>query len=364
MIHDLERLLADDTHPGIDELRDLVTEVLGGFGVPRRFVRQEALSRKRVFRAIFEIGGQRRSLIVKRLPLNRSLRECAAARRWLGQVGLGQHAPPLRGVAMERRGRIAWHVYEDLGAHALVDAIDDPGCVAAAIGVIARVHTRFSRHPLLAECRLAGGELGAEFFEASLRDAQRNVEAMLHAAHVDERGRAIAARLCTRLDGVAQQADARARLLRERGGPETLLHGDLWTSNVLTIPCADGFDVRLIDWDHCGVGPVVYDLSAFLRRFPPQQRRGLLQAYRGQLEVEGWTWPAHDELNDMFDSAELARFANSITWRAVAIATAAPGSPPVWALEDLEEIDDWFAQLEPVVPGNGAAEDQLGGMAA
>jgi len=354
MIDGLETLLAGEPHLGMDELRALVLEVLGGRRVEGRAGHAECLSRKRVYRVHFEIGAGTRSLIVKCLPLGRSERERLASQQWLPRLGLAEYAPPLLGVAVDRHGAIAWHVYEDLGPHALVGAMSDPQRVAAAIDAIARVHVRFSQHAILAECRLAGGGLGAHFFEASLRDAQRNVERMLRAPNVGERGRAVAAQLRTRLQRVVGEQPERSRLLLDRGGPETLLHGDLWTRNILTIPRPPGFHVRLIDWDHCGVGPVVYDLAAFLRRFPIQERRRLLEAYRGHVASMAWVWPTVAELNDMFDTAELARFANSITWRVVAIAQADPAPAPEWAIEDLEGIDGWFDNLCAVLPVDDA----------
>src|SRR5207249_826009 len=75
------------------------------------------------------------------------------------------------------------------------------------------------------------------------------------------------------------------------GGPETLLHGDLWSINVFVIPTAHGPRVRLIDWDHASVGPASYDLSTFLLRLPSQERSWVLEVYREEMSRAGWGLP-------------------------------------------------------------------------
>jgi len=364
MIEGLETLLVAEKHPGTAELHALIAGLLDATRSTGRLVQTERLSRARVYRARFHVNGRARSLIVKRLPPYRSERECAAVRRWLPRAGLDAHAPPLLGVAAQRNGALFWHVYEDLGPYPLAGAIDDPLRVVAAIDVIAKVHVGFARHPLLAECRLAGGELGAAFFEASLRDACRNIEAVQRAVNVDARGCKAAAGLCERLANMVKQQPERMKLLRERGGPETLLHGDLWTKNILAIPGSTGVHVRLIDWDHCGVGPVVYDLSTFLRRFPLSQRPSVLDQYWTRLDSKHWPRPSLVDLNAMLDTVELARCANSITWRAVAILNAEPDAAPEWAIADLEEIDTWFGELSPVLPVDDAPDNRMESTAA
>ena len=86
-------------------------------------------------------------------------------------------------------------------------------------------------------------------------------------------------RLIARLCGLLEEVRHRAQALREFGGPETLLHGDLWTTNTFVVPTAAGPQARLIDWDHAGVGRFSYDLSTFLLRFPADDRPWILEAY-------------------------------------------------------------------------------------
>ena len=60
-------------------------------------------------------------------------------------------------------------------------------------------------------------------------------------------------------------------------GRTVALHGDLWPSNLLVV---EKGEVRLIDWDHAGVGPATYDLSNMLMRLPVGLRLGALADYR------------------------------------------------------------------------------------
>jgi len=355
MIDRLETFLEGEDRAGMRELQALVCEALGGREVTGRFVDQERLARTGVFRAQFEVEGRLRSLVVKQLPIHRSERERYVTRHWLGSVGLAPHAPPLIGIAVGRDGETAWHVYEDLGRHELAATLVDRRAVGAAVEVIAQVHVRFALHPLLAEVRLVGCDLGVPFVEASLRDAFRNITHMLTIPTLTARAREVAMQLREKLEILASEQSERSRRLALRGGPETLLHGDLWPINILMVPRADGFAVRLIDWERCGVGPVVYDLSAFLRQFPEHQRAEVLETYRRSVPAE-WTIPEPSDFNEMCETMELARFANSITWRAMAVGRAQPGAPPSWAITDLEEIVTWFETLRPMLPHGDASK--------
>src|SRR5881396_1830851 len=84
-------------------------------------------------------------------------------------------------------------------------------------------------------------------------------------------------RLLERLVGLRADAARRAQVFEQAAGPDTLLHGDVWTINAFVIATAGGLRARLVDWDRTGVGPFSYDLSTFLFRFPQAQRRGILE---------------------------------------------------------------------------------------
>ena len=122
-----------------------------------------------------------------------------------------------------------------------------------------------------------------------------------------------------RLWNLQDEIPERAQALSESGGPETLLHGDLWAINVFVIPTGEDWHPRLIDWDHAGVGPTSYDLSTFLLRFPAQHRQWVLELYQEAVLAGGWKLPAAEQLNFLFETHEYARFANRIIWPSIAL---------------------------------------------
>jgi len=328
------------------ELRNLLQELLGGPEPADRLVDQHRLA-PRVYRLRFEVNGRVLSLVVKRSDPDIAIRNQLIARRWLPAAGLGQSGPPLLGVAAERSGQGIWHVYEDLGDWVLDECAPDPVRVGVAAGLIAQVHTRFAGHALLAECRLWGGDLGMHFYTVSVRDAIRSLESLrppeveLSAEQLGLRNR-----LLERLHKLLDQEPDRARVMKELGGPETLLHGDLWPKNMLVFPTGDGLQARLIDWDRTGVGPVSYDLSTFLGRFPARERRWILDLYQEELGRPGWRLPPADDLNLLFETAECARLANCLIWRALAIRE----SQAEWAFHELALLDQWLGVLQPILP--------------
>jgi hypothetical protein len=190
------------------------------------------------------------------------------------------------------------------------------------------------------------------FYTANVRDSIHSLEALqpstvdLSPERVALRDRLLA-RLHQRLDEQAYRAQAMAEL----GGPEVLLHGDLWTTNVLVCPAEEGLRVRLIDWDHAGVGPISYDLSTLLYRFPPADRHWILDVYRGSLGRLGWRLPSGADLNLLFATAEWARWACCVIGPALAAAEGAE-----WAFDTLAAVEQWVELMTPVLPDEETAE--------
>jgi len=295
----------------------------------------------------FEENGRVDSFVVKRLGPGAAWRNQLLAERWLPAVGLHRFGPPLRGAAAERGGRSVWQVYEDLGDGGLDEQAPDPVRVEAAVQLIAQLHTRFAGHPLLAECRLHGGDLGAAFYASSLRDAVHSLEALRPpAVDLSPARSALRDRLLEQLGLLLQEESERAGVLHEFGGPETLLHGDLWPKNVLVISTSGPLEARLIDWDRAGVGPVSYDLSTFLGRFPAGARPWILDLYRRAVERAGWHLPPAGVLNRLFETAECARLANCVIWRALAVWE----SQAEWAFHDLASLEVWLGTRQPTLP--------------
>jgi hypothetical protein len=372
LIEGLDDLLEGSGLPGLAELRRVLGDLLGGPGAAGRLADRRRLAPE-VYRLRFEVGGRVESFVVKRLEPGVAWRNQLLAGRWLPALGLGESGPPLRGEAPHPNppppplplpprvgeglgvgggqggegGRCVWHVYDDLGDRSLDEWAPDPECVGAAVELIARLHTRSAGHPLLPECRLHGGDLGAAFYAASVSDAARSLEALRPpAVRLSPEWSALRDRLLGRLEVLLREEPRRAQVMRESGGPEALLHGDLWPKNVLVAPQGGQVQARLIDWDRAGVGPVSYDLSTFLGRFPAADRPWILDRYRREVGRSGWRLPPVRVLNLLFETAECARLANCIIWRALAVWEC----HAEWALHELASLEEWLGAVQALLP--------------
>jgi hypothetical protein len=346
MIEGLDHVLEESGQPGLPELRASLHELFGGPGVAGRVIDQHRL-KQRVYRLRVRARGQLRSLVVKCMDPEFAQRSQFVIKRWLPAVGLGASSSPLLAVAAERSGQCVWHVYEDLGDRTLDASDRDPGHMVAAVELIAQLHTRFAGHPLLLECRRYGGDLGMFYFSSNVRDAIRGLE-LLRAPDVElSPGRlALRNRLLERLYKLLDEQPYRAQVMAELGGSDTLLHGDLWTTNIFVLPTTNGLRTLLIDWDRAGVGPISYDLSTFLLRFPTHQRLWILELYREIMGHADWRLPPARELNVLFETAECARYANRVIWPALALLR----ERAEWGYDELAAVEQWFELLEPVLP--------------
>jgi hypothetical protein len=338
-----EDLLPKDAPTDAPELQICLRQVLAGRSV--RVVGHEQLKND-VHRLRVDVEGTERSLVVKWSDPVIARRSLLVARRWLPAVGLQDHGPPLLAVVAEPTCRGAWHVYDDLAGRPLSTERPVASEVEAAIDAIARVHTAFAEHPLLRECRLWGGDRGIPFYSANLRDAI----IALRSLDLDRYGaEAIAVRdaLLQRMDDLGKQESERAQVLAASGGPETLLHGDLWPTNAVLLPNEHAVRVRLIDWDEAAVGPIGFDLSTFLLRFDSSHRPWILDIYRRAVDrLAGWELPHEGALYPIFETAAYARLASELVWSVAAAVDGESG----WLLERLAEIVEWLDAVEPVLP--------------
>jgi Ser/Thr protein kinase RdoA (MazF antagonist) len=222
--------------------------------------------------------------------------------------------------------------------------------VKAAVDLIARLHLRMADHPLLGEVHLHAGDYGIHFYESSVRDAI----CALAAVKAQGEERELCDRLLRRLSRLQEETPERAQALADYGGPQTMLHGDLWTINVFILPAGGGAQARLIDWDRAAVGPMSYDLSTFLLRFGQPERARLLALYQEAVERAGWRLPGMRELNLLFETAELARYASRIIWPAIALTQ----DNADWGLAELGEVEKWFENLAPVLSDQPEAKPQ------
>jgi hypothetical protein len=234
-----------------------------------------------------------------------------------------------------------WQIYEDVGEVTL-ETDRDPAAVRAAVYLLGETHLRFIRHPLLADVRDWGGEFGPAFYSSSVRDAITCLEALPH-SDLDGFGDCIALRdrLLERMWALRAQERERTEAIADLGGPETLLHGDVWLKNVAIARSVERVSVRLIDWDHAGLGPLGYDLSTFVNGFPPHERHSVLELYEEAVADAGWRLPSQEDINYLFSTFELGRLANCVIWPALAATEGVEG-----ALEELEMTDDWLGSLD------------------
>jgi len=303
--------------------------------------------KKHVYRVRAGSNGGASSFVLKSYDPWLARRNELVVQRWLPALGLQDACAHLLATAADRTGRTVWHVYEDLGDGAVDVDRPDRRCVGLVVDLIAGMHVRAAGHPLLPECRHYCGGLGAAFFAANVQDAIAVLEPLVP-ARVDAtpEQRATRARLLSRLSRLHAELPRRAHQIDALGGPDTLLHGDLWTTNTFVARTRIGTQARLIDWDHAAVGPASYDLSTFLYRFAPADRRWILERYRQAVAGAGWLLPPALELNALFETAEYARYANRIIWPAAALHQEGGA----WGWESLAEIERWFDAMTPVLP--------------
>ncbi len=331
--------------PGAAELCDALAESLPDAGAGGGPVQLQRL-KSRVYRLTIGSDGRARSLVLKRFDPWLAKRNELVARRWLPALGLGDCCPQLLATAADRRGQWVWHAYEDLGCGAVEPAYPEPCRVGAVVDLIAELHTRAAGHALLPGCRHFCGDLGAPFFAANVRDAIAVLEGVAPPRVEPTPGQCeVRDRLLARLYRLRDELPRRVQMLQALGGPDTLLHGDLWTTNTFVAATGDRFVARLIDWDHAAVGPASYDLSTFLFRFPRSDRPWILEAYRRRVVGAGWPLPPDGELNALFETAEYARYANRIIWPAVALLE----EQAAWGFEQLAEVERWFDAFEPAL---------------
>jgi hypothetical protein len=312
-----------------------------------RLVAHEPL-KKSVHRLRFEGIAGSASVIVKRLSPRRARANELVAERWLPAAGLEWACAGLLGVLHEPSGAAVWHIYEDVAGGGLDGGFPDPERVGPVVELIVDLHTRFAGHALLPECLQHGEALGIGFFTVEVARSVGFLESISVDPPLPREEAALRDRLLGRLGRLHRERHERAVQLETFGGPDTLLHGDLWTTNTLVVQRSDGLQPRLIDWDHVGVGPVSYDLSTFLYRFPSEHRPWILGRYREAAERRGWRLPDDSTLNQLFETAECARYACCLAEAALA---ASRGER--WGFEQMREIESWLAGLEPVLAVDG-----------
>ena len=342
-VDELRSTLEAREEPGVAELLEAMRPILPDAGAAEWASAELAPLKRRVYRLRVEGSHGARSVILKRTEPPIAHLNRLVAERWLPALRLGDHCAALIATAADRDGRWVWQIYEDLGDDTLERRSDRPR-VGATTDVIAELHGRGAGHALLPEVRQYGKDLGLAFFAANVGDAIRGLE-LLGGRHAPRELRSLGDRLLRRIYPLSVDMPRRAQVLKDVGGPDTLLHGDLWRNNAFATVSAGAVRVQLIDWDHVGIGPLAYDLSTFLMRFPSAERPWILDRYRGTLSLAGLRLPSEDVLNELFETAEYARFANRVSWAAMAWLH----EDAEWVPIELAEIERWFDALRPIL---------------
>jgi Ser/Thr protein kinase RdoA (MazF antagonist) len=115
--------------------------------------------------------------------------------------------------------------------------------------------------------------------------------------------------------------------------PATVIHGELYASNVLVQQSDSGLRVCPVDWEMAAIGPGLVDLAALSAgRWSEEQRRELAGAYRDGLSTAGAAAPEMDALLAALDCCHLHLAVQWLGW-------AEDWTPPA------EHSHDWLAEV-------------------
>ena len=220
--------------PGVAELLEALRTVARDAGVDEWTSELTPLKR-RVYRLHLN-ESRAHSVILKRSEPAIAQLNRLVAERWLPALRLGDHCAALLATAADRQGRWYWQIYEDLGVDTL-ERQSDRLRVGATTDLIAELHGRGAGHALLPEVRQYGKDLGLAFFAGNVGDAIRGLE-RLGGEETPAELRSLGDRLLRRMYPLAVDMPNRAQVLKDAGGPDTILHGDLWRHNAFATVAA------------------------------------------------------------------------------------------------------------------------------
>lgn len=112
--------------------------------------------------------------------------------------------------------------------------------------------------------------------------------------------------------------------------PTTLLHGELYASNVLVQETWEGIRVAPVDWEMAGMGPGLVDLAALVAGgWSDEQRAAIVQAYFDALpSSHAWAW------DDFARALDYCRLHLAVQWL---------GWSPDWSPPQAH-AQDWLAE--------------------
>lgn len=177
---------------------------------------------------------------------------------------------------------------------------------------LGRTHARLARDAESAAARAGLIRYDAAFFRAWIDRAR---------AHARAEQREPLAWLASRYEPVVERLVAL---------PATVLHGELYASNVLVASAGNHTRVCPIDWEMAALGPHAVDLAALVARWDRGAREELARAY-------------HDALAQAGPAVAWARFAEQLALCRLHVAVQWLGWAPGWSPPQ-QHRHDWLSE--------------------
>lgn len=302
-------------HPSRLDSSDLpiVCELLSNVfspGEPVRVLKVESPN-PRVHRIDALTGGRRRRAFVKRSRADRARRNELVLTRWLPVAGLEELVPRLLGTVPGHADTV-WAAYEDCGDMTLA-GISDRQMAIEALDALGRLHAAFVVSPLLQDIARAGKPVDQYVFDSAAQLA--SVQSRLGALGRSGVPHPVREMLAALEAALSNFADA-LRLPAPNYGPMSLLHGDLYASNVVIDvqqSAGQARRVRIVDWDRAGAGPIAFDLAFLIGDIAPQWRRDSLLAYERRMQCHLSPWPSQEAWQQRFHRIALGRMVRAVS---------------------------------------------------
>ena len=248
-----------------------------------------------------------------------------------------QGVPPLAGAEVDPERERYWLLLGRVPGTPLWQH-GDLGLWRATAAWLARFHARFDGEEWLRGERLPARLLrhDAELFRSWFGRARQFHEARANRDHGPGSFSALAHAAERALENLDRQ-------------PVTVLHGELYPSNVLVAPPRFGRGasaLHVVDWEMAGVGAPALDVAALVSgRFRPEERRAIAGAYRDALPRD-CSWRTGDAA-DWIERVERFRLLVDVQW----LGWKRRPTPPA------HQLHDWLADALEVAmrPGLAAA---------
>jgi hypothetical protein len=320
-----------------DRFRRLMRETIGPIGIDVEVLGTRRLS-GRVHRVEFTTAsGGLSSVILKDSRASRVERNRLVLTEWLPAVGLRDAGPRL--LAAEKPVDVAsvWAIYEDCGDNVLSDQ-SGAKLIESALDLVGQIHAAFAKHPLRADIEVLGKSPGSFFFDTPEMFAGVIVSLEDLASDGSSPVCRIVSTLSPRLQALSRAFVSPPPFVE----PHSLIHGDLFPSNVIFEVPEKGSDspvTRLIDWDRAGLGPVTFDVAFLLSKLNPENQRVALSAYRGRMEPHFDGWPTWHAWDSRFRTIRFGRILRSVSTYAALVRDG----QEEYGVEKLTQVEGWLS---------------------